>query len=498
MLRIIVADDMPMQVRMLEEAIRRIRPQDKVFTAQNGEEVLAITREREIDLILSDIRMPCLDGLEMLHQVSRTSPDTRVIFITAYALFSYAQQALREGALDYLVKPVDTAELKEKLDALDEQLLRQRNQALQSRTSHLMLMLRAWLSAPVDQLPAHDRQELREQLGSGWIAAIYIPESRDASREPLTDLALRVLLAREPIILSLPEHNHMCFAVLCGEASAQEPLMACLKRIGEQRGFLIGISGYQADLYGSGFTACAEAQRGVDEAFYSGCSLSAGGSHEPAAVPEFAMPEEMRRWLMAGSERLAGKLDAMLGNLRQQRAGMIKLLEATAYNIARCVEGQIYEKDGRRIVMTLAAELRTVTGWQSYCTLLRSQMMQLLTAAEEAIQIGNDPINRCLLDLQRRYMDQISLEEMARQYSLTPNYFSTLFKNRTGQRFVEYLTDLRLERAAEQLRETDDFVYEITARCGYMDERYFIRQFQKHYRMSPLTYRRMYRKEKTQ
>ena len=111
------------------------------------------------------------------------------------------------------------------------------------------------------------------------------------------------------------------------------------------------------------------------------------------------------------------------------------------------------------------------------------------------IESTGDPIGQCILYLQRNYAQQISLEDMARRYFLTPNYFSALFKKRTNQRFVEYLTQLRLERAAEQLRTTDDYVYTITARCGYLDERYFIRQFQKYYHMSPVAYRRLYRRE---
>ena len=497
MLRIIVADDMPMQVKMLDETIRRIRPQDQVFTAQNGEEVLSILQEQRIDLILSDIRMPYLDGLEMLRRVSQISPDTRVIFITGYALFSYAQQALRQGALDFMVKPVETGELREKLDAFEAQLLREREQTLQSKTKHLMLIMRTWLSEPLNQLPAYDQQELREQLGSGWIAAVYMPEPQTAGHEIAADLTFGVLLAREPILLSLPEQKHMLFAVLCGDKRTREPLMACLNRISKRRGVAIGISGYQEDLAAGGFAACADAQRGADEAFYMERSPSEGDGGRPLAVPEFVLPEEMRHWLISGNDYLSQRLDAMLEGLLRQRSRIIQLLETTIYNVARCVEGQIYEEEGRQIVRELAQGIRMVRGWQAYCDLLRSSLLQLSRAAEQAIQSESDPIDQCILHIQNRYMDQISLEEMAQRYALTPNYFSSLFKKRTGRRFVEYLTAVRLERAAELLRETDDFVYQITERCGYMDERYFIRQFRKQYHMSPLAYRRIHRKGQT-
>ncbi len=108
---ILIADDMPMQVRMLENHLRSIRPNDVIWTACNGTEALQLVQKKQIDLFLSDIRMPQMDGLALLRQVRRISPGTQVVFITGYALFEYAREALQQGAADFLVKPVDFDEL---------------------------------------------------------------------------------------------------------------------------------------------------------------------------------------------------------------------------------------------------------------------------------------------------------------------------------------------------------------------------------------------------
>lgn len=145
MLHILVADDMPLQVRMLQESIRQMRPQDEVVTAQNGEEVLRILRKQPVDLVLSDIRMPCMDGLELLGHIRRMAPRTKVIFITGYALFEYAQQALRQGAVDFLVKPVEAAELGRKLDEWDERFAREREENSEIERQRLQLTLQRFL-----------------------------------------------------------------------------------------------------------------------------------------------------------------------------------------------------------------------------------------------------------------------------------------------------------------------------------------------------------------
>ena len=154
MLHILVADDMPLQVRMLQESIRQMRPQDEVVTAQNGEEVLRILRKQPVDLVLSDIRMPCMDGLELLGHIRRMAPRTKVIFITGYALFEYAQQALRQGAVDFLVKPVEAAELGRKLDEWDERFAREREENSEIERQKLQLTLHRFLCTPRDQLTA--------------------------------------------------------------------------------------------------------------------------------------------------------------------------------------------------------------------------------------------------------------------------------------------------------------------------------------------------------
>ena len=93
--------------------------------------------------------------------------------------------------------------------------------------------------------------------------------------------------------------------------------------------------------------------------------------------------------------------------------------------------------------------------------------------------------------IQKKFADpEISLEAVAAEIGLTPNYFSSLFKKETGESFVEYLTRLRLEEAMRMLEETDEKIYSVAEKTGYSDAGYFSYIFKKRYGISPIQYRR--------
>ena len=117
--RILLADDEPY---LRKSVIRRIDELDAGFTvaaeASDGAEAFEILRTESIQVVITDIRMPVMDGLELARRIRETYPDVVVIILTGYADFSYAQEALRQGATDYLLKPIDTDDLEAALSRI--------------------------------------------------------------------------------------------------------------------------------------------------------------------------------------------------------------------------------------------------------------------------------------------------------------------------------------------------------------------------------------------
>ncbi|MEZ4273361.1 MAG: response regulator, partial [Myxococcota bacterium] len=119
MLNILLVDDEPSIRLTVADAL--LSAGHEVEVASNGQEAMTIMERRTFDLVVTDIRMPKLDGLSLFRQVRQMSPDTDVILMTAYGEVSDAVAALKEGAFDYLTKPFDTDELLMRLERLTAQ-----------------------------------------------------------------------------------------------------------------------------------------------------------------------------------------------------------------------------------------------------------------------------------------------------------------------------------------------------------------------------------------
>lgn len=104
---ILVVDDEPKHRKGLINMIKMFRPDYNVFGARNGQEALNFISTNPIDILITDIKMPIMDGLELIEKLMEHHKNIKIILLSAYAHFEYAQKAISLGAFDYLLKPID-------------------------------------------------------------------------------------------------------------------------------------------------------------------------------------------------------------------------------------------------------------------------------------------------------------------------------------------------------------------------------------------------------
>ena len=110
-LRVVVADDEVMQRNVLKEIIQKLYPDFEVIACSNGKEVYDILKEKPVDIVLTDIRMPVLGGMELIKLIFNEYSRTKVILISAYQEFEYAQNAIKYKVVEYLIKPFRVSEV---------------------------------------------------------------------------------------------------------------------------------------------------------------------------------------------------------------------------------------------------------------------------------------------------------------------------------------------------------------------------------------------------
>jgi len=496
--------------------------------AEDGEEALEMIGRLSPDVVVTDIRMPVLDGLEMIREAQeRGYRDTHFIIISGFGDFKYAQQAVRFGVQDYLLKPIDEYELIACLVRIGEQLKRE-----QERTEAEDALRRPSLFEALVSGRAEERGLDADRDTLGWPADLqyryYAVELNDAPPDEDAEASLRRAgdisraLAR---VVSGAESMPRCAGepyvhfrdrydlglLLPGPADAHEA-----KALGERLARAAGTDGGIAPRVYIG-----EAVTGLQRARQSFLSAQEARRAKFAKPGEAALlfdetrdttpcvcqeidPAVYAALLEALEEQdadaMGGALDRMLGAFGEQGFAT----EAVAAAVSRVVYGataivRTMQGDERRL-QTMSGTL----GWQEVprsLAGLRGLLLAFLTECAGYISslresIGKGDIAKIKAYIDRHFHENISLKSISQRYYMNAVYLGQLFKKTYGVYFNEYVLQLRIQEAKRQLRQTDKKVYEIAASVGFCNADYFVTQFEKVERKTPTAYKNAF-SEKT-
>lgn len=482
-MRIIIADDMPLQVRELSKGIQANWPEWEVLTASDGQEIIRLVSSGHVDIVLSDIRMPRMDGLEMLSVVRRISPKTKIVFITAYPLFEYAQKALKLGASDFLLKPVDPPVLYDLLSRLSSE---------DGATDPLREELRQWLDHDWNALAPAVQEHIRDCFPRGCVCTVAAPAT-DAFPLPrhLAEDISRTTGCTVFAADMLGSADTRQYALVCVEDEWRcGQFFQALQTASMRNGFRAGISEWSGDLPHAGKELWRCARLGAEQAFYGSASVMRSNQPYGFHPAEFPSTQKLLSWF-SDQEDWRVHLKRLLEKLGRTTPDAAELLRDTRHALRDCAKR--LARDGEEPT-PVGGELRFVVFFSEYCVCLEKSMASLEKLYRDSIQRA-DPVEMAMDYVRKHYMDPISLTDVAEMTHLSPNYFSTLFRKRTSLRFMEYVLQIRLEKASEMLANTDMYVYEIANACGYEDVRYFVRVYQKAYGISPANFRRCFRKD---
>lgn len=488
--------------------------------------------EREMpDIVITDIGMPKMNGLELIERLRERKSTVRVVILSCHDEFQFAQQAMRLNVQDYFLKDtLDPSELEMLLKRFKESLdAEAQMQWQQSRLKHMVdetkeLRKEQWMKNFIQQPLLSPQDWLKEAKGYGLLedgsaclpVIAYLEEYTEAKRRFLSDQTLRFAV------------NNVIEEVLQGLE-----LQSFHAGYGTKESLLL--FSFRPGIKTNVFDRAAASLRTVQEALYKTLKLSMSFVlGEPCASPE-ALRAQLNGLLAGASQRfyleegavakrravakpehdLFAVYDEASTELREALLG--KHREEVARVIGRWI-GYIKEKE-------FAPE--TVKDWMLKLLLdlkLKLQSLQFMrpgysadTLHKEIVDIdslaelerwlierlepvaawngtggGNgmrpEAVEACKyvsLHLDRR----ISLEEVAEHLYLNPSYFSRMFKKETGESFIEHVTRMKLERAKELLRQTGHSVGKICEMLGYDNQSYFIKIFKSHVGVTPVEYR---------
>lgn len=529
MYTVVVADD---EEELRRAIIRRVDWESIGFLvvgeAENGAEALELVEQKEPDLLLTDIRMPFVSGIELTRQVREIRPMTQIAFLSGFDEFKYAQQAIQYNIISYMLKPISMEELtgeliaiREKLDHLFQEFNSMKQIKIEKTEFLMPLLLDGFGTNTGEAWEALLRKQAVESgvlqdLNNDFQYVVLVASIRDENGENVTtqaqvhsvDTILRKYVKYESfywngriisLLIATPASFERYLHILVGEVvQSTERIMG--------RNCAVGVSRVTAS-----FSECHEAYREAMNALsYAGEKTSGifyiadeehGEGIEEQEILEIV--NEVEALIRRGAENeLAQYLEEMFARITTTRLSrvrvnylMIQLLAAVckimyavsdADSAAKLQRSTFLESIAFQETPFAEIQSKVVEFCLSACRMIGSQRMKSsLVLCRKTQQI-----------IEQNYGDSdISLVSVSNEIGVSPNYLSALIKKETGKTFIDLLTDKRISVAKELLECTTMKIREISEKCGYNDQHYFSYCFKKCSGMSPNMLRQQKRED---
>lgn len=526
MLRVLIADD---EVRICQ-LIQALGDWERLGlevagVAHNGQEALEKTEALRPDILITDIRMPGLNGLELIRRVKTLFPKLEVMIISGYAQFDYAQQALRNGVGEYLLKPINREALNRTLEKMADAIReRQRNdsamQSIQAAGREDWGRLRRQTAADLwrgSGAPA-SLEELRRhhfRTDGDSFQTFLLKADIDAVENPDRFLQLVFQKAREllaPLLKKscvdavLYEAGDTLLGVVClssdEESALRSQLRSVLNQLVAQKSlfgaleFTIGLGKSCRDPSGLG-ASLNNARQALQERLIEGAGRLLEGQFPPSGVLETDLQTRYSQAALHAVDVLSAE---------GADAAAEQLQKLSDYPRLRGWEALAIAQNAGRLFITYLGADEADKAYAAYewklmqCNSLpqlwaRLQEMQrglLRQAALKRQERELQPIRNAKLYVQKHYAEPLTLESVSTAIGFSVNYFSTLFKKETGEGFNKYLTRIRMDQARSLLRETGVSVAEVCGRVGYCDVKHFSKTFKAETGLTPGEYRKLY------
>lgn len=483
MIRIIIADDEYLARENLKIALSRAAIPNKIIgEAENGRELLDLVEDLQPDAVLADIRMPEMDGLSSIQYGRRLSPKTQWIVISGFSEFDYASRAIELSVCAYLLKPLKTEEVERALGKVFASNCRQDRQ-----------LFREGLRKYFDGLGT---KELERQFTAyqGFCAAIFLIDSslpETAQKQLSGDYfsQLQALFSGQEaqlnaLLFALPS-GEMTFITGWKETSGKENAQELFSRIAR-------ITGERQD---PDFSVSVLEIR------------HAANLTELQKALSRAQERASLRFLAAQSTLCVQELERLAENMGPQKKALCAAVQelANAYRIhsflfySKAVDDFVKALFRAELSMpeleSALRALRKVTGLQLEKSGDQEAFTRLLLKHGQTIVQTSMSENEGLMQdvvayIDQNFMKDLSVNELADIFHISPSYFSILFKRMKQETFLKYLTRVRMIKAKELLLNRKLSIQTVAEMVGYQSARYFTKLFHDSFGMYPSDYRR--------
>ena len=473
--------------------------------AANGEEALEILAQKPIDIVITDIKMPQMDGLTLIRRLNERHFSGAILILSNYSDFSLVRQAMQLGARDYMLKAdMEADAIKEALTGISENLTPVSDHQKKSDDALTDDRRRSLLHDFLMGYPLPENIVYQTQIflpHKPYRMLYLLPKTEDQTADAKS--IKNVLLSNfgeQADVFSLDMHEQVCLVPDDGRADNTVFLRYCVQLVRQLKMYL----NYKACvLVSASFSDTTEMKRQLALCrsksrifFYpanEGCmvaeNITFSTLSEEPAIEKTAL--QLTDSLTLGIDKASEWADAFLEHCAKQNADP-DLLKDYLFQVLRYVviiHPQL-AKDAESL-----EKISSCKSEEQLRKLLCSLFSSLIDAMNNRqTEAANDDVHKVLLYFQKHYAEHITLDTLSAVVNLDKSYLCRLFKKETGESLFQYLIRLRIEKASKLLLQEKLSVREISAKVGIDNPYYFARLFKKQYGVSPSEYAEKYKK----
>lgn len=503
-----------------------------VAQASNGRDGLSRALVMQPDIILSDVKMPVMDGITMVQEVRKKLPNVHVVMLSGYSDFQFTRQAFKAGAVDYLLKPVSVEVLTELMGKLQGKIYEERENRRQRQNRGQIIhqalpVLRGELflkyargEITQEEFWSRGMAKLGFLLGGPFYQTVILEydayhqmikgkEDSGLMQYTLSNIAGEILGTLGQVTVCYLSESRILAVISTEEESS-------LYQVAEYcREVQFYVMRYFGQTVTAGIGACGDGEKILKESFAQAeeavKSKVIRGKNQIVTYEDVGERED-DRFLVLPAE--------MEKNLREQirLQKEMEVQKQLDQIFIQCLKGRTDRKEIQRFCILLVSILfQELESGKTEGEILRdgnlfeeierceiffemrmwvkhiySQMFQRLEQSQSSQYHGI--VKKTMEYAMEHYAEKLKATDMAALAFVTPNYFSRIFKQETGENFTEWLNKYRIEKAKELMsRESEDKSYEIAMKVGFQDYKYFTYIFKKYTGYSPVNYRNLSR-----
>ena len=523
---ILLVDD---EEEVRQAIIRKLNWEELGFSvvgyADNGIKALEMIEESQPDVVMTDIKMPYMDGMELCSHIRREYPAMKIVLFTGFDEFEYAKEAVHLEVEEYILKPVNSVELiniftKLKIK-LDQEISERRSmEKLEHYYTESLPLLQANFCSTLIEGRIHE-DELQKYLSDYQISlpgplycCLVIHMSSSQIPENMNSLFLAASVQKQaedrlgkrwkakcfPYL-----GNSVLFAQINNENEIAELTDDCdrfCKYVNRMMGTVVTVGigqvcsqildlaqSYNAAREAVSYRAVYGASRAINIK-----EIAPKESGEPCFTNDMELLNLFKKIRLNSEEEIVEAVDQYiesisfpLKSLQQHHVVIMELVTALfRFSVNNDIAAEGVGGDiGILYGKLLELEPDALRKWLTDISLCFSE--NLVTARSRSTQSF---VSKAKEHVRSQYADvQLSLAQICERLGVSNSYFSTVFKKETGISFVSYVTDYRMEQAARLLIETNEKSYVIAQKVGYTDPNYFSYVFKRKFGVSPSKYR---------